>query len=76
MSVCLTAIPVRRRRTQLPRSKETLYRSTLRDLQREIRTHYRWPHCHPRGAGICNLLRQGLRNEILKVLEIKKNNNK
>ncbi|KAG4100779.1 hypothetical protein H8356DRAFT_933999, partial [Neocallimastix lanati (nom. inval.)] len=29
----LTAIPVRRRRSQLPISKETLYRSTLRDAR-------------------------------------------
>ncbi|KAG4086070.1 hypothetical protein H8356DRAFT_963244, partial [Neocallimastix lanati (nom. inval.)] len=31
----LTAIPVRRRPSQLPISKETPYRSTLRDPQRK-----------------------------------------
>ncbi|KAG4094209.1 hypothetical protein H8356DRAFT_947497, partial [Neocallimastix lanati (nom. inval.)] len=33
----LTAIPVQRRRSHLPISKETPYRSTLRDPQRESR---------------------------------------
>ncbi|KAG4084414.1 hypothetical protein H8356DRAFT_966384 [Neocallimastix lanati (nom. inval.)] len=33
MDVCLTVIPVRRRRSQLPISKETPYKSTLQDPQ-------------------------------------------
>jgi len=31
------------------------------------------PPCHPRGAGNCNPLRQGLHNGTLKVFEIFKN---
>ncbi|KAG4095714.1 hypothetical protein H8356DRAFT_1361405 [Neocallimastix lanati (nom. inval.)] len=49
------------------KAKETPYRSTLRDLHGESRAHYRWRPCHPRGAGHCNPLRQGLGNGILKV---------
>ncbi|KAG4094232.1 hypothetical protein H8356DRAFT_1695124 [Neocallimastix lanati (nom. inval.)] len=36
MGVCLTAIPVRSRCSQLPISKETPYRSTLRDPQGKV----------------------------------------
>jgi len=37
MDVCLTAIPVRRQRSQLPKSKETPYRSTLHDPQEKAK---------------------------------------
>ncbi|KAL6625939.1 hypothetical protein U3516DRAFT_741513 [Neocallimastix sp. 'constans'] len=48
------------------------YRSTLRDPQGKVEPtiNYRCRPCHPRGAGNCNPLRQGLRHGIHKVLEI------
>ncbi|KAL6617664.1 hypothetical protein U3516DRAFT_748316 [Neocallimastix sp. 'constans'] len=36
MGVCLTVIPVRHRSSHLPISKETPYRSTLRDSQEKV----------------------------------------
>ncbi|KAG4095288.1 hypothetical protein H8356DRAFT_1323373 [Neocallimastix lanati (nom. inval.)] len=62
MGVCLTVIPVRRRRSQLPISKETPYRNTLCDPQGKAES--------TTVAGNYNPLRQGLHSGILKVLEI------
>jgi len=67
MGVWLTAIPVRRRRSQLPISKETLY--TTRS-SRESRATIGGVLAIPEELDTINPLRQGLRNGILIVLEI------
>ncbi|KAG4089467.1 hypothetical protein H8356DRAFT_1431960 [Neocallimastix lanati (nom. inval.)] len=69
MSVCLTAIPIRRRCSQPPQKQRNSRVEALYAIpQRESRAHYRSPPCHPRGAGNCNSLRYGLCNGNLLVL--------
>ncbi|KAG4107021.1 hypothetical protein H8356DRAFT_921842, partial [Neocallimastix lanati (nom. inval.)] len=66
----LTAIPVRRRRSQLPISKETPYRSTLHDPRGKAEPTIGDVLAIPEELDTVNPLRQGLRNGILIVLEI------
>ncbi|KAG4104585.1 hypothetical protein H8356DRAFT_926707, partial [Neocallimastix lanati (nom. inval.)] len=66
----LTAIPVRRRRSQLSISKETPYRSTLRDPRGKAEPTIGGVLAIPEELDTVNPLRQGLLNRILIVLEI------
>ncbi|KAG4099825.1 hypothetical protein H8356DRAFT_936266, partial [Neocallimastix lanati (nom. inval.)] len=66
----LIAIPVRRRRSQLPIRKETPYRSTLRDPQGKAEPTIGGVLAIPEELETVNPLKQGLHNGILKVLEV------
>ncbi|KAG4086792.1 hypothetical protein H8356DRAFT_1316574 [Neocallimastix lanati (nom. inval.)] len=61
---------LRRRRSQLPISKETPYRSTLRDPRGKAEPTIGGVLAIPEELDTVNPLRQGLRNGILIVLEI------